>query len=354
MLYRMYPQQFQEDLRGPYQQASQLLDRPAPITTLAGDCHLGNFGTVLHQNETLVWSLNDFDQTGKGRVESDLCRAGASLALLAQQRGWDDDQCRDLIDGFVRHYTAALDEAPPKVQGLQSKDVRDPLERLMKKASKKTQEELLSKWAEPGGANGFQLKFSDSLKRLNANEKERLEELLTDARLPGTVTILDHGKRLDSGGSSLGLERFYLLVQSPKQSLPVLLELKQVLPSAILSSSPNPKNTDAKSLDSGFRRLGAPRDPWHKVVSHGEGVYLMRERQRVKDSVKLEELSFSEAEQLAKYAGRVLAQAHGIAGASEKISEWIDGEKKQLSRNLKDFSQSYAAQVVQDFQALNP
>jgi len=353
MLYRMYPQQFQEDLQGPYQQASQLLDSPGPITTLAGDCHLGNFGTVMHEDEKLVWSLNDFDQTGKGRVESDLCRAGASLALMAQERGWDEDKCRDLIDGFVRHYAAALDKNPPKTQGLQSDEVGEPLDRLMKKASKKTQEELLSKWAEPGG-NGFQLKFSDSLKRLNTSEKARLEELLSEAKLPGNVTILDQGKRLDAGGSSLGLERFYLLAQSPKQSLPVLLELKQILPSALLGSDPDPKNADPKNLESGFRRLGAPRDPWHKVVSHPEGVYMLRERQRVKDSVKLEDLSFSEAEQLAKYAGRVLAQAHSIAGASEKISDWMDGEKKQLSRNLNDFSQRYAAQVVQDFQALTP
>jgi uncharacterized protein (DUF2252 family) len=307
----------------------------------------------MHQGETLLWSLNDFDQTGKGRVESDLCRIGASLALLAHQKDWDNEQCRELVDGFVRHYAAALEEGPPKVQGLEVNQVREPLERLMKKASKKSQEELLSKWVEPG-ANGFKLQFNESLKRLNASEAERLSELLVEARLPNNVKILDQGKRLDAGGSSLGLERFYLLAQSPKESLPVLLEMKQVLPSALLSSTPDPKNTDAKNLDSGFRRLGAPCDPWHKVVSHQEGVYLMRERQRVKDSVKVESLSFSEAEQLAKYAGKVLAQAHSIAGASEKISNWLDGNKKQLSRSLSDFSQSYATQVIQDFEALSP
>lgn len=356
-LYRMYPLLFQQDLQGPYQKLAQLLPEKGPQVALAGDCHVGNFGTLRSQNRDLVWSLNDYDQVGKGGVESDLCRAGASLLLLCQQHGWGKHVAADLITAlthqYSKHISASSQEPPGAVLGISKEDAQDPVRALLKKAERHSQEELLHKWTEMGD-QGLKFKIGDDLHKLEESQQTRVQALLEEIRLPATVQVLDRCCRWEAGGSSLGLERYYLLAKKDGESLPVLLELKQVLPCALATSDPDPKNCDPQLLQDGFKWLGAPKDNWQRVVRADNGVYLLRERQRARDTLKTEKLSSEEAVHLAKQMGKVLAQAHANGGSARQVSQWVDGREELLSSNLLQFSSSYAAQVGQDFEALSP
>jgi len=356
MLYRMYPLLFQQDLNGPYQALAQLLPERGPEIALAGDCHLGNFGTLRNQNRDLVWSLNDYDQVGKGGPESDLCRAGASLLLLCRQHGWSKAEAADLIETFTHHYSKQIGDycgsPPSRVLGIHKDEAQEPVHGLIKKAERHTQEDLLSKWTEMGPQGSLKFKLGKDLHKLDEPQDQRLNELLEEIRLPATVKVLDRCCRLDAGGSSLGLERYYLLAQKEGESLPTLLELKQVLPCALAGSDPDPKKADPQLLQDGFKWLGAPKDNWQRVVRGDNGVYLMRERQRARDTLKLENLSSDEAHKLAKQMAKVLAQAHANGASPSKVRNWIDGQEKLLSDNLLKFSSSYADQVEQDYEAL--
>lgn len=356
MLYRMYPLLFQQDLQGAYQELARLLPEKGPRIALAGDCHLGNFGTLRHENRDLLWSLNDYDQVGKGSPESDLCRAGASLLLLCQHQGWSPSVGRDLIEAFTHQYSKHIEEycreAPAGPLGLTKAAAQEPVHGLLKKAERHTQEELLAKWTEISAQGSLKFKIGPDLHKLDEAQNRRLTDLLDEIQLPARVTILDRCCRLDAGGSSMGLERYYVLAQREGESLPTLLELKQVLPCALAGSDPDPKKCDAQLLKDGFQWLSAPKDPWQKVVRADNGVYLVRERQRARDSLKTEKLNRDEAHKLAKQLGQVLAQAHAHGGSPAKIQEWLNGREKQLSESLLDFSSSYAAQMTQDYQAL--
>jgi len=355
-LYRMYPLLFQQDLRGPYQTLAQLLPEKGPRVALAGDCHVGNFGTLRSENRDLVWSLNDYDQVGKGGAESDLCRAGASLLLLCQQHGWSKRVAAELITALTHQYSkhiSAYDQhAPGSPLGIQKDEAQDPVRSLIKKAERRTQEELLSKWTEMGD-QGLKFKIGDDLHKLDDSQQTRLQGLLEEIRLPATVQVLDRCCRWEAGGSSLGLERYYLLVKKDGESLPTLLELKQVLPCALATSDPSPKNCDPQLLQDGFKWLGAPKDIWQRVVRADNGVYLLRERQRARDTLNTEKLTSDEAVKLAKQMGTVLAHAHANGGSASQVNQWIHGREELLSSNLLNFSSSYAAQVEQDYQALN-
>lgn len=356
MLYRMYPLLFQQDLQGPYKVLAQLLPQQGPEIALAGDCHLGNFGTLRNQNRELVWGLNDYDQVGRGGPESDLCRAGASLLLLCREHGWGKGVAADLVETFTRHYSKQIEEycqnPPSRLLGIQKEEAQEPVHALIKKAERHTQEDLLSKWTEMGSQGTLKFKLGKDLHKLDESQEQRLESLLEEIRLPATVKVLDRCCRLDAGGSSLGLERYYLLAQKDGESLPTLLELKQVLPCALATSDPDPRKSDPDLLRDGFKWLGAPKDNWQRVVRGDNGVYLMRERQRARDSLKLENLSSDDAHKLAKQMARVLAQAHANGASPVKVRNWIDGQEKLLGDNLLKFSSSYASQVEQDFQAL--
>lgn len=356
MLYRMYPLLFQQDLKGPYQALSQLLPEKGPEIALAGDCHLGNFGTLRNQNRDLVWSLNDYDQVGKGRPESDLCRAGASLLLLCHEKGWGKQVAADLIKvlthQYSKHITEYCEEKPGSVLGIPKDEAEGAVHRLLKKAEKHTQEDLLGKWTEMGSQGTLKFKSGDDLHKLDDSQDARLDQLLQEIRLPATVKVLDRCCRWEAGGSSLGLERYYLLAQKEGESLPTLLELKQVLPCALATSDPDPKKADPQLLQDGFKWLGAPRDNWQRVVRGDNGVYLLRERQRARDALKSEDLASDDAYKLAKQMGKILAQAHANGGSPAKVRDWIDGREDKLAGNLLKFSSSYADQVEQDYQAL--
>ncbi|MBN9418325.1 MAG: DUF2252 family protein [Candidatus Eremiobacteraeota bacterium] len=356
MLYRTYPLLFQQDLNGPYQSLAQLLPQKGPQIALAGDCHLGNFGTLRHENREVVWGVNDYDQVGKGGPESDLCRAGASLVQLCRQHDWGKGVAEDLIETFTHQYSKHIQEycqtPPPSVLGITRSEAQEPVHALIKKAERQTQEDLLSKWTEMGSQGNLKFKLGEDLHKLDESQNHRLEGLLSEIRLPANVKVLDRCCRWDAGGSSLGLERYYLLAQKEGESLPVLLEIKQVLPCALATSDPDPKKCDPQLLQDGYKWLGAPKDQWQRVVRGDNGVYLMRERQRARDSLKTEKLSSDEAHKLAKQLARVLAQAHANGANPVQVRDWIDGREKLLSQNLLSFSSSYAAQMDQDFQTL--
>jgi uncharacterized protein (DUF2252 family) len=56
---------------------------------LCGDAHLSNFGAFAAPDRSLVFSVNDFDETLPGPWEWDLKRLAASVAIAGRDRGFD-------------------------------------------------------------------------------------------------------------------------------------------------------------------------------------------------------------------------------------------------------------------------
>jgi Uncharacterized protein conserved in bacteria (DUF2252) len=79
--------------------------RVSGITVQAcGDCHLMNFGGFASPERTLVFDINDFDETFPGPWEWDLKRLAASLVLAARDRSFsknDRGECRTSCGCFV-------------------------------------------------------------------------------------------------------------------------------------------------------------------------------------------------------------------------------------------------------------
>ena len=57
---------------------------------LCGDAHLSNFGFFASPERSLVFSVNDFDETLPGPWEWDVKRLAASFAIAARSRGASD------------------------------------------------------------------------------------------------------------------------------------------------------------------------------------------------------------------------------------------------------------------------
>jgi len=86
--------------------ASDLSKMPATQIHVqaCGDCHLANFGGFASPERTLLFDINDFDETLRAPWEWDLKRLAASLILSGREIGASKSQCAKAVESAVRSY----------------------------------------------------------------------------------------------------------------------------------------------------------------------------------------------------------------------------------------------------------
>ncbi|TML52029.1 MAG: DUF2252 domain-containing protein, partial [Actinobacteria bacterium] len=75
---------------------------------LCGDAHLSNFGGFASAERSLVFDLNDFDESLPGRFEWDVKRLATSFEICARDRDFDDAVRRSAVATVVRAYREAM------------------------------------------------------------------------------------------------------------------------------------------------------------------------------------------------------------------------------------------------------
>src|SRR3954453_18223460 len=75
---------------------------------LCGDAHISNFGVYASPERTLVFDLNDFDETLPGPFEYDVKRMAASVTVAARNNGFAKSHARVATLGSVTAYRQAM------------------------------------------------------------------------------------------------------------------------------------------------------------------------------------------------------------------------------------------------------
>ncbi len=75
-----------------------------------GDAHLANFGGFAAPDRTLVFDINDFDETLPGPWEWDVKRLVTSFEIAARARGFDMKRRVEIVEGTARSYREAMRE----------------------------------------------------------------------------------------------------------------------------------------------------------------------------------------------------------------------------------------------------
>src|SRR5215471_15389154 len=73
-----------------------------------GDCHLLNFGMFATPERSLVFDINDFDETLPAPWEWDVKRLAVSFVVAARDIRLGDSKARDAADACVRSYRERL------------------------------------------------------------------------------------------------------------------------------------------------------------------------------------------------------------------------------------------------------
>ena len=86
--------------------------RGGPVTginaQLCGDAHLSNFGLYGAPDRSMVFDINDFDETLGGPWEWDLKRLAASFVLACRENGWSAEVQRSVAEVSGNAYRTAM------------------------------------------------------------------------------------------------------------------------------------------------------------------------------------------------------------------------------------------------------
>src|SRR6516164_10964295 len=74
------------------------------IVQACGDCHLVNFGRFATPERSIIFDINDFDETSPAPLEWDVKRLVASMVLAARANGLSDADGRDAAVVCARSY----------------------------------------------------------------------------------------------------------------------------------------------------------------------------------------------------------------------------------------------------------
>jgi uncharacterized protein (DUF2252 family) len=361
--FRGTPALFVKDMKGAYKEEAQLCTKPAPEITVDGDMHLGNFGIFMNHEGDTVWGINDQDQAGKGSPEYDLIRLATSITLLGRKNGLSVEKQKELVGELAKKYCEHLEAiaaGDEKGQAwLPQGESHGPVKDLINTCDDLTQKDLLEKFTAPSPSGTPHFACGSELKAVSPEKRTAIDGALREyekniGQTPGIhrpMRIIDVAEKLGSGGSSYGLPRYFVLVESyRKHELPVIIEMKQLLTPAVVDQEGDLSKADGKSIIEGQKKLGGFENPLTGYTSLDGKEYMVREREAVKGTLDLEKLDdFDDLWSVVKQAGHVLARAHGHTQTQARaLEKWIGDYSGMLANRLTSVALKYANQAEAD------
>jgi uncharacterized protein (DUF2252 family) len=354
------------------------------IVQLCGDAHIANFGLFASPERTVLFDLNDFDETHPGPFEWDVKRLATSAVLTARSNGWRTPVQRGLATVCAQSYREAMREfstmstldvwysrldvsdigrlaasLPPEV-------VLARVERSIAGARRRTNLQAMGKLTTV--VDG-QRQFVDDPPLLVRVGAEQAELLGTDAMqayrstlVSDRAALLDHFHVVDVarkvvGVGSVGTRCYVLLMQGVDGTDPLVLQFKEATASVLEPyTAPSEYDNHGARVVAGQRLMQAASDifiGWTAATdAHGvtHDTYV-RQLRDMKFSPDLSALGVEGVELLLRAAGWTLARAHARSGDRLAIAAYL-GRSTRFDEAVTTWSMSYADQTEADHAAM--
>ena len=382
--------------------AADLKDTPRAglITQLCGDAHLSNFGVFASPERTLLFDLNDFDETLPGPFEYDVKRMSASFTIAARNNAFSKEETRNVTLTAVRAYreamtrfatmrtldiwyarlseeqlVEAIDLAVASQKGKALKKAAQGMGKAARanvaKAHTRDSLQALSKLAErvdgkyrivsqppiviPARELGGSFSMSaDELEHVIREQLRSYRATLQDdrRRLLERFEIIDVARKV-VGVGSVGTRAFIALLEGRDQQDPLFLQVKEATRSVLEDHLPKSKfKQPGERVVQGQRMMQAASDiflGWTKGVQDNRYLY-WRQLRDMKGSAVVEGMKPLGMTFYAEACGWTLARAHARSGDPVAIAAYL-GKSDKFDVALNDFSERYADQNERDYQA---
>jgi uncharacterized protein (DUF2252 family) len=355
---------------------------------LCGDAHMSNFGLYASPERSLVFDINDFDETLPGPWEWDVKRLVASVAIVGQENGFGREEREDVLRTCARAYrdrmrtlatmreldvwyarTVVGDEVEAGVDRTFARAIRQ----TAAKAHRRDSLQALSKLTRVVGG-----------RRRLASDPPLLipiDELVGDAQARRyeqhmNVLIDEYRQSLDPsrrgligrfryagsarkvvGVGSVGTRAWVVLLLGRDDSDPLLMQVKEAEPSVMehYLGAGGYANA-AERVVQGERLMQASSDillGWLRCAGPDghEGDYYVRQLRDWKTSVTTESMTPQLLADYGKSCAHVLARAHARTGDRVAIAGYLgSGDVADIA--FARFAETYARQNERDFAAL--
>lgn len=343
---------------------------------LCGDAHLSNFGLFASPERSLVFDVNDFDETLPGPFEWDVKRLAASVAVAARANSFGDAEANDAAVAAARAYR----EAMGRLAGLGETDVwyemvdaeqvaallkpkdRKRGEKVINKARGRTSLQALDKLTEPGPDGAPRIKADPPLLMPVPKELHgELDSVLSDYRatLPeDRRVLLDRYEFRDIamkvvGVGSVGTRCFIALLTGRNTGDPLFLQVKQAEDSVL---TPHLRAGQFKHqghrVVHGQRLTQSAGDIFLGWATGPDGLfYYWRQLRDMKGSLVIDDMSATQLRQYAALCGHTLARGHARSGDRVAIAAYL-GTNDVFDKAMGEFALAYADQTAADHESL--
>lgn len=301
-------------------------DEELPTVFVVGDVHPENFGVSSNEDGAPFFGVNDFDEAYFAPFSWDVKRGATGFNLVAREQGLKKSERKKVVKAFVDGYLRGLlefarndrerwheyrtDNSPPMIRDLidsvqtSRHDFLASMIDLQKGRFVPTEEIVPHSKHKPD----FQKVVEDYARQLELGEEAR----------GGHFKVKDVAIKTGSGTASLGLERYYILIdgESDDPDDDILLEMKQTRRSALFGLTPPVQDAESKPAGEAERVVFAQRihvaggDRYYGEVSHDGHSFLVRERSPYKGKIDVDDLSYGELCEYARICGATLSQVH--------------------------------------------
>jgi uncharacterized protein (DUF2252 family) len=356
------------------------LNRP---TWIQGDLHFENFGAFRNERGTLVYDVNDFDEGYLGSYLYDLLRMSVSIALVGRLKGQTYDNQISSIEAYLQAYSKQMrrfvkGKDDPGTFAIDMEQAEGPVKKLLKKLQKRKDQHFLEKVTalvqehrqfeatdeivpptdeEQAALLGA---WPDYLETVAADDTEELRHF----------QVKDIAVKHGSGTASIGLDRFYVLIEAGEEAQgedDVVLEVKEVrvpVPAYFMPYNEtfwSMFEHQGKRVTMTQKAMHHEADPYLGWLSIGDRQFYVRERSPYKKRLKLESLeTVGDVLSVTASMGKLTAKMHARADAdvaqgilayhSEvEIVKAMGNDEDAFCTLIANWAISYADQVEHDY-----
>ncbi len=356
-------------------------DNTGLTAQLCGDAHVANFGLFASPERSVVFDVNDFDETYPGPFEWDVARLATSLLLASRENNFTARQSEAITRLAVTSYRQAM-AAFAEMTDLDIWYSR--VDAGMLTAIGKAQAGVIAKTAITQGVRAAMQRdrwsairklttITDQGRRfvdqpplliplsgdpawwelLSGSMSNYLDSLPADRKhLLSQYQAVDFAHKV-VGVGSVGLRAYVILLQGRDDQDLLVLQAKEAVASVVATALPHadaPTHQGARVVN-GQRLMQAATDIFLGWTSGPLGRdYYLRQLRDMKWSPDLSTMSPAGMRGLAAACGQTLARAHARSGDSVAMTGYL-GSGGTFDDAMLAFAQRYAEQVQLDFVA---
>lgn len=358
--------------------AADLASRPHTGLTvqLCGDAHLLNFGLYASPERTLLFDLNDFDETFPGPFEWDVERLAASVVVAGRENGHTEDKVRRAATEAVTSYRTTMRrlaargelevwyeriDADRLLPLARSARRRRQVAASLTRARRRTSLQAVGKLTEVVDGRRRIVHDPPLLEPAGASDTASLRKIFSDYR--STLSeerrlLLDRYRFVDAarkvvGVGSVGLRCFVVLLAGRDTDDPLFLQIKEARTSVLEDHLPTgPYVHPGHRVVAGQRLLQAAGDVFLGWMSGPQGrAFYWRQLRDMKGSADVAGMSPGDLLAYARLCGTALARAHARSGDRVAIATYLGGADT-FDHAVADFALAYADQNTADHAAL--